>query len=152
MVGRITGACAAIAIVLVGCDNGSTDAAADSDANEDAETIEEADSDTQLQAVYDDCTTELGSGTFAGRVEDEGYTLVLPGVGQEEPLPDQIGAIDSLECILEGTSASTAVQERISATRALDGMQEASWGSFSAVWTYHPNNGLRLIVEESPNA
>ena len=35
------------------------------------------------------------------------------------------------------------------ATRALDGRQQASWDGFEASWTYHPDNGLTLILRET---
>ena len=32
-------------------------------------------------------------------------------------------------------------------TRALDGMQSQNCGDFTVSWTYHPDNGLRVIYE-----
>jgi hypothetical protein len=34
-------------------------------------------------------------------------------------------------------------------TRALDGMRSAEWGTFGASWTFHPDDGLDLIITES---
>jgi hypothetical protein len=34
-------------------------------------------------------------------------------------------------------------------TRALDGMQTASWGNYEASWTYHPDEGLDVVVTEA---
>jgi hypothetical protein len=31
-------------------------------------------------------------------------------------------------------------------TRALDGRQTASWSFIEASWTYHPDNGLDVII------
>jgi hypothetical protein len=31
-------------------------------------------------------------------------------------------------------------------TRALDGMQSATWSSYEVTWTYHPDDGLDLII------
>ena len=38
------------------------------------------------------------------------------------------------------------VLDQVSATRAIDGMQTAEWGSFSAFWNYHPDNGINFTV------
>jgi hypothetical protein len=34
-------------------------------------------------------------------------------------------------------------------TSALNGRQEDSWQEFTASWTYHPDNGIDLIVRTS---
>jgi hypothetical protein len=34
-------------------------------------------------------------------------------------------------------------------TRALDGMQDASWDNYKATWSFHPDNGFDLIITES---
>jgi hypothetical protein len=33
-------------------------------------------------------------------------------------------------------------------TRALDGTQSASWDAIEATWSYHPDNGFDIILEE----
>jgi hypothetical protein len=33
-------------------------------------------------------------------------------------------------------------------TRALDGRQSETWEDFSASWTYHPDNGLDVLIRE----
>ena len=40
-----------------------------------------------------------------------------------------------------------SVTEKMSSTRALDGMQSQNCGDFTVSWTYHPDNGLRVIYE-----
>lgn len=42
--------------------------------------------------------------------------------------------------------ASDAVISRMSATRALDGMQDGQWEGISASWTYHPDDGLNITL------
>ena len=36
----------------------------------------------------------------------------------------------------------------LAASRALDGTQEQSWGDYSASWTYHPDDGLNIVIAE----
>jgi len=38
------------------------------------------------------------------------------------------------------------VISRMSATRALDGMQDGQWEGISASWTYHPDDGLNITL------
>ena len=40
-----------------------------------------------------------------------------------------------------------SVGEKMAGTRALDGMQSQNCGDFTVSWTYHPDNGLRVIYE-----
>jgi hypothetical protein len=38
------------------------------------------------------------------------------------------------------------VQNHVSSTRALDGIQEDTWNDYSAQWTYHPDHGLNVTI------
>lgn len=88
---------------------------------------------------------------FDGSLGDNGLTITLDGVGQVAPTEQQEAAIDSRECILYGTETTDAVRSRIDATRALDGMQDVDHGPFAATWTYHPDAGIDLTVQERPD-
>ncbi|WP_454698206.1 hypothetical protein [Arthrobacter humicola] len=54
-----------------------------------------------------------------------------------------------MACILTAVAVPDSVVSQIDATRALDGMQKASWDKMSATWTYHPDHGLKIILTES---
>jgi hypothetical protein len=41
-------------------------------------------------------------------------------------------------------NAPSFVTAQIDTTRALDGLQKATWGKLRAFWTYHPDNGLNI--------
>ena len=41
----------------------------------------------------------------------------------------------------------SSITDKMSSTRALDGMQTQSGSDFTATWTYHPDKGLRVIYE-----
>ena len=55
-------------------------------------------------------------------------------------------SVQDLRCILKKLGASDAVISRMSATRAIDGMQDGRWGGISASWTYHPDDGLNITL------
>lgn len=84
---------------------------------------------------------------------DAGYTITMQG----EPTtfnPANYGKVTGLSaedmaCVLSAVSVPDSVVSQMDATRALDGMQKASWDKFSASWTYHPDNGLNVILTES---
>lgn len=78
-------------------------------------------------------------------VEDRGHTMVIDGDGG---YASPGASIDTTMAILLELDASSAIVHRMEQTRALDGMQEGSWDEFTATWTYHPDQGLDIIIEE----
>lgn len=78
--------------------------------------------------------------TMKGAPEDPTYANILKVTGLRDT---------DFECVFTAVAMPDSVFSQISATRALDGMQKASWDKFSATWTYHPDNGLRVILTES---
>lgn len=83
-----------------------------------------------------------GSGTT---IADNGKTFIVDGAGREDY--DGVG-VEAMSCILRSLDVPDAVTSHITATRALDGRQEDHWGQFTASWSYHPDEGLDLIVRE----
>ena len=41
-----------------------------------------------------------------------------------------------------------AVSTEFDNTRALDGMQRDGWRKFKASWTYHPDDGLSIVIHQ----
>lgn len=42
-----------------------------------------------------------------------------------------------------------SVKAHMFATRALDGRQTDTWPGFSASWSYHPDDGMDLVITAS---
>lgn len=58
------------------------------------------------------------------------------------------GALFSdVTCVLDELGSPASIQARMKTTRALDGRQSGSWSGFTVSWSYHPDNGLNIIVE-----
>lgn len=49
-------------------------------------------------------------------------------------------------CILDEPDAPAAMRQRMLLTRAIDGTQEEQWGPYRATWTYHPEQGLNVVI------
>lgn len=81
----------------------------------------------------------------AGRIGDDGRSLVLDTAGQERGSGD-LTLTDTL-CVLEELDVPDVVLDKMGATRSLDGRQEDSWGGIEASWAYHPDDGLDVILE-----
>lgn len=78
-----------------------------------------------------------GLGGFIEDGDEESVSLNFPFTPD-----DQLhGLLDDL-----GFNA-TAVMQRIGNTRALDGTLTADGDGVSATWTYHPDDGLSLVIE-----
>jgi hypothetical protein len=82
--------------------------------------------------------------------EFEPETLIINGMGQYESTG---ASYEEIVCVLENLEAPSSVLARLGNTRALDGVQEASWDSGSgdwsieAFWSYHPDDGADVILE-----
>lgn len=85
-------------------------------------------------------------GSAYATLGDGGYTITMKG----QPDGKTTGLdVTDMACVLRAVSVPDSVVSQMDSTRALDGMQKASWDKFAASWTYHPDNGLRIILTES---
>lgn len=78
---------------------------------------------------------------------DGGTSLVLDAEGEKDIWGEDLVTLDDTACILNELDVPTSVIAQMDATRALDGMQDASWDGVEASWTYHPDDGLDVILE-----
>lgn len=77
-------------------------------------------------------------------IRDGGYTLIVDGEGDESR-----GAnVSEIAELLYELEVPSSVVTQMENTRALDGMVDATWGDLSATWTYHPDDGLDIIITE----
>lgn len=95
-------------------------------------------SNTRLRQAFTACET--------GNLADGDHTLVIDTAGED--YDSGTDDIADLACILGELGTPTSVTAKMDATRALDGMQSAQWHDFEASWTYHPANGLDLVITE----
>jgi peptidoglycan hydrolase-like protein with peptidoglycan-binding domain len=105
-------------------------------------------SDTGLAAQMCALGTEFSEpGAFYDPIDD---TITISGAGGEDYGAAGAAVFDTLICVLGWVSPPQHVISQLSSTRALDGMQTATWegiiGTVSALWTYHPDQGMNLTV------
>lgn len=50
-------------------------------------------------------------------------------------------------CVLDELDVPDSVTSKVEATTSMDGRQADSWDGFDLSWTYHPDNGLEIIIE-----
>lgn len=76
-------------------------------------------------------------------VLDDGASLDMRTAGEKAD-----GApYEKVACILTELKAPESLRSRMGSTRALDGTVDGNWDGFSATWNYHPDDGMRVIVE-----
>lgn len=79
-------------------------------------------------------------------IGDEGKSITIDTKGED----DASGAsYDEASCILTGLGVPDSVVSHLDDTSANDGRQNASWDGVEASWTYHPDNGLKVILKEA---
>lgn len=97
-------------------------------------------SKTELRKAHETCRQ-------AGVISDNDHTLYLDMVG------DDVGSGDftltDVRCVLGALGTPQSVIHEMDSTRALDGRQSDTWGDFKVSWTYHPDEGLDILITES---
>jgi len=94
--------------------------------------------DTPLRQAFSACRS--------GDLADADHTLVIDTSGEEYDTGSD--TVDGLMCTLGKLSTPQSVIAQLEHTRALDGMQSAQWDDYGASWTYHPDDGVDVIITE----
>ncbi len=111
--------------------------------------------DTLFQAAYENCTSGEVVNALTDepmwqvedrvskyfQVADEGRTFIADSVGS-----DMVGFIG---CFLTEFDTPRAIVAAMDTTTSLMGRQEQSDGDLTYQWTYHPDNGMNLIVTDA---
>jgi hypothetical protein len=94
--------------------------------------------------AFSNCTLYKKDSFLGGvTLADGGKTLTFSAVGKY-PSVASAGNYTDFLCALAVLKVPSFVQTQIDTTRALDGLQKATWGKISAFWTYHPDNGMNI--------
>lgn len=80
------------------------------------------------------------------QLADGNDTLLVNGAGDKDTTGLRLAQVT---CVLDKLKTPQAVIGQLGQTRALDGRQTATWPGYSASWTYHPSQGLDLIITRS---
>jgi hypothetical protein len=93
---------------------------------------------TRFEAAAADCGLEDSV------VGDGGKSLYLDMEG-EELLSGELDYFEIL-CVLEEVHVPDYVLDHMGSTRSLDGRQSDEWDGIEASWTYHPDDGLDVLL------
>lgn len=96
-----------------------------------------------FESAAESCNASNTDGISLG---DEGSSITIDTQGEDE---SSGASFDDAACILNALNVSDSVISQIDDTSAMDGRQTASWEGVDASWTYHPDNGMKLILTEA---
>ena len=59
-------------------------------------------------------------------------------------------ALYAIVAINDYLGLPSSLIDKMSSTRALDGIQTQDCGEYTVTWNYHPDNGMKVIYEVNP--
>lgn len=97
-----------------------------------------APSGTRLQKADSTCFLNVTKGF---NLVDDGHGMIIDGAKSTD-------SINGVLCMFEALGTSEIIQSRVSHTTSLQGLQTAEEDGLTYRWSYHPDNGLNMTVEE----
>lgn len=101
--------------------------------------VSQRDSEPNLGAAVEEAFS--GTGVVSSG-DEESATVVIMDTDVDEGGP-------ALAELLDDLGFTSATLDRMGNTRALDGTQSAEGDGVNATWTYHPDDGLQIVFEET---
>jgi hypothetical protein len=94
---------------------------------------------TALRSAYIACGK-------VGDLTDDDRTLFLDMRGEKAGSGD-LSAVQ-IDCYFQELKMPDYIIREMGQTTALNGRQSDTWSDFSASWTYHPDNGLDVLIRQ----
>ena len=76
------------------------------------------------------------------KIADDGDTLLVDTKSEH-------GDVENAACVLQSIDTPKRITSAISNTTAMMGVQQDTANGYSYRWSYHPDNGLNVIVSSS---
>lgn len=127
----------ALAAVLVAGTNGGDDTVAPAEIS--TASSPSSIPPSRLVAGFDTCDAD--DVTEVVSLADGGSTILID-------TRTEYGATQPVNCLFAVLGTSAAITSQVSATTSMMGVQEADEDGLSYKWSYHPDNGLNLIITD----
>jgi hypothetical protein len=112
-----------------------------SNASEEASSVAAAAADAQADArlsnAYETCLPDDTGATVS--LSDEGRTVVID-------TRSEYGSVSGMQCIVGQLDTPESTIAAISRTTSMMGVQEDDHDGISYSWSYHPDNGLNMVI------
>lgn len=96
-----------------------------------------AEDDARLSTAYEACQGDDHTGTLT--LSDQGHTVVVD-------TGSKYGSTAGMECVLEELATPQSIIAAIGRTTSLMGVQEDDHDGIAYSWTYHPDNGVNMVI------
>ncbi|GAB2762729.1 hypothetical protein [Nocardioides pakistanensis] len=125
---------ASLLILASACGNGADDSGPKESAPE----------RSRFEAAKETCQKDAGYAAMVDTVEvvDDGRTLLM------STEKDGLAGLEGVVCMLDELETPESVVNRVAKTTAMMGELTASADDLDYSWTYHPDNGLNMVVED----
>jgi len=97
--------------------------------------------EVQLEEWLETVRMEIAGAT---EVSDGGSTLIVRT--KPSNASGRIWSALAMSCVMEELEFPDWLVNSIGTTRALDGRQSEAWNGLSLQWSYHPDNGVNLVI------
>jgi hypothetical protein len=94
---------------------------------------------SRLQTAFDSCEGKDVGDTLS--LGDNGHSIVID-TGSE------YGDPTGYACVIEDLGVPESIRAQMDRTTALQGVQEASHDGMSFSWSYHPDNGVNMVITD----
>jgi hypothetical protein len=102
-------------------------------------TVSAASDEGPLQAAYMTCTGRDVGDTLS--LEDDGGTIVVD-TGSE------YGDPTGMACVLNELDTPSSITAQMDRTTSMMGVQEAEDDGIEYSWSYHPDNGVNMVITD----
>ena len=130
---------------LVAC--GGSKSKSKDEEEEEVDPVEEA--KEKLEEAYDTCC-EGSSYEYASLGYDNMSLTIDTNPTNKSSDDNESDAMAAIVAINSYLGIPSSVLDKMSSTRALDGMQTQDCGTYTVTWNYHPDNGMKVIYEVNP--
>ncbi len=131
-----------LCVLLVGCTQKSNDTYTEST----IDPIEQA--KEKLEEAYEECCADSTAyPSFASLGYDKMSLIIDTNPDNSSYYSYESAALSAIFLINRQLELPSSISDKMSSTRALDGMQTQNCGEYTVTWNYHPDNGLKVIYE-----
>jgi hypothetical protein len=93
--------------------------------------------DGRLRTAFDACRAEDSKNTM--QLDDDGATIVVD-------TGSKYGSIAGVTCVWSHLNTPSSVTAKVASTTAMQGQQSATQDGIGYSWSYHPDNGLNMVI------
>lgn len=98
------------------------------------------DAETRLQAAYEGCRGRDTDDTL--ELADAGATILIN-------TRSEYGSPAGMDCVLNAIGITASIEAQIGRTTSLMGVQEATHDDLELSWSYHPDNGVDMVITDT---